>query len=118
MAKTLTVNFPNMPADSDVEVLHLGLFKNGAKAELTDEQVAAYEVNYGPFPADSVYLGEPTKGSKATLLAQPAKNGPDPARETALDEALRSAPVAQESTDSAPAADTTTTTDVANEGGK
>lgn len=71
------VNLPGSAKDTEVEVLHLGLFPNGKTSTVSDEQVAYWEAMTGEnWPKDGTLFapsekpGQPVEYPKGTVLEE------------------------------------------------
>lgn len=102
---SITLNYPNLDEDADVEVHGLGVFKNGKTNDVTEAQATAYQAFYGEgaeypvkLPPDPVadLVAAHTKNELKDIAAEVKAEVPPSATKSELASAIVSAPVAPE----------------------
>lgn len=80
---TVKIEYPNLPDDASVEVLHLGTFANNETSDVSDEQVAQWVLHTGQeWPGELVIpplelvqdetpVEQPTTEAAPTVIDEP-----------------------------------------------
>lgn len=78
MPKTVSVNIPSLRQGAPVEVLGLGVFKNGTKSEVSDEKIEEYKNQGYTVPEGDFVFPAPKDDVEENLAEAPTDDLSDP----------------------------------------